>query len=195
MRGVLLHARCRAIPATLLGLLLLGLLARAVYGSDTPKISDGLGRAAVLLGAAATAHTFAGPDAELERAAAVPWWLVRAGQLLLLAAVLYGVVAAARQLGEPAGAVPHALLVRQAVGFVSLVALGAAAFGARAAWILAAGWGLLAMSGGPWSSVPGEVVNWMYQDPATTASTATFTALTAAGAGAYLRWGSRPSTG
>jgi hypothetical protein len=191
--GVLLHARCRAIPSTLLLLLAVGLVTWAAYQADSPRITHEVGRAAVLLGAAATARTFAGPDADLERAAAVPWWLVRVAQLVLLAAVSWGVVVAARHIGQPADTVAHGLLVRQAVGFVSLTALGAVLFGARTAWVLAVAWGLIAMSTGPQPSVLGEMLNWMFQDPATTASTATFTALTAGGAGAYIRRGSRPS--
>lgn len=189
-RGVLLHARCRAIPPTLLVFLAVAVATWAAYQADSPRTAQEIGRAAVLLGAAATARTFAGPDTELERAAAVPWRLMRAAHLVLLGGLLLGLLVAARHLGQPADAADHGLLVRQVVGFVSLTALGAVLFGARAAWVLAVGWGLIAMSAGPQQSVPGEVLTWMSKDPATTASTATFAALTLAGAGAYIRRGS-----
>lgn len=192
LHGIVLHLRCRAIPATALVFLAAAGLTWAGYLSDDSELTRMVGLIAVVLGIAATSRTLAGPDQELERGTPMPWRLIRAIHLLLLGGSLLGLLAAVHlAAGRPASAVPFGTLVQAVLALTALTALGAVLFGAQAAWVPSVGWGLLMLALGPQNTVSGQVLSWMVQDPRTVTSTTVAVLLTVVGAVAYSRRGSR----
>ncbi|WP_406488012.1 hypothetical protein [Streptomyces phaeochromogenes] len=192
LHGIVLHLRCRAVPATVLVFLAAAALTWAAYLSDDPATTQRLGLIAVVLGVAPTARTLAGPDEELERGTPAPWRLIRAVHLLLLGGVLLGLLVVVHRIaGQQAHAVAYGTVVQAVLALTALTALGAVLVGARAAWVLPIGWAMLMLAVGPRESVIGQALTWMVQEPGTVTSTTVVALLTVVGVAAYTRRGSR----
>jgi hypothetical protein len=138
MRLLTLYARARGVPAALLGTAVLAVL---VVAADTwlSRHADLIRPAEIttivltaLIAAILVAGTLTGADDALEDTTPLSWAWWRAGQLVLVlgaAAVLLGLAGReAAVLGGP-GAV-----VRDAVGYAGIAALGTALCGATAGW-------------------------------------------------------------
>ncbi|MFJ8623644.1 hypothetical protein ACIRD3_12475 [Kitasatospora sp. NPDC093550] len=192
LRGIVLHLRSRAVPATVLVFLAAAGLTWAGHLTHDPMVARTVGLTAAVLGAAATARTLAGPDEELERGTPAPWRLIRALHLTLLGGLLLGLLTAAHL---TAGQRDHTVfaggLLQAVPALTALTALAAVLLGAPAAWVPATGWALLVLATGPRKSVGGQALTWMVQDPATATSVTAATVLTAVGAVAYTLRGSR----
>ncbi|MFF4383874.1 hypothetical protein [Kitasatospora sp. NPDC001547] len=192
LRGLVLHLRSRAIPATLLVFLAAAALTWAGHRLDDPGTARAVGLIAVVLGVAAVARTLAGPDEELERGTPVRWRLVRALHVLLLGGVLFGLLAAARAAADrPTHAVPFGSLALAVSALTALTALAAALFGAHAAWAPPVGWALLMVAIGPRPTRFEQALTWLVQEPRTDTSTTVAVGLTVLGAVAYTLRGSR----
>jgi fermentation-respiration switch protein FrsA (DUF1100 family) len=192
LHGIVLHLRCRAVPATVLVFLAAAGLTWAGYLPDDPSTARMVGLIAVVLGIAAIARTLAGPDEELERGTPMPWRLVRAVHLTLLGGFLLGLLTAVHAVaGQRAPAVSFGNLVQAVLALTALTALGAVLLGAHTAWVPSIGWALLILAMGPRSSVSGQALTWMVQDPGTVTSTTVAALLTVVGIAAYVRRGSR----
>ncbi|MGY1434059.1 hypothetical protein [Streptomyces reniochalinae] len=191
-RGLMLYARSRSIPATLLVFLAAACLAWTGYLTDDPATAHRIGLIAVVLGVAAVPRTLAGPDEELERATALPWRLVRTLHLTLLAGLLLSLLAADHLItARQSHTVPFDNLAQAVPALTASTALSAACFGARTAWMPSVGWGLLMIAVGPRISLGGQALTWMVQEPPTVTSATTAALLTVVGVAAYARRGSR----
>jgi hypothetical protein len=141
---------------------------------------------AVLAVTAVTASGLAGPDAALERTAALDWGWRRAVHVVAVAGlgVLLGVLA-----GPPAAT---EVVVRAAVGLSGLAALGVTLFGGGLAWCLPIAWttvAVIAMMAGYPPAAP--LVTWLVQPPGTTAATVAAVVLGLVGLGVYTAKGPR----
>ncbi|MEU3455208.1 hypothetical protein ABZ671_16680 [Micromonospora sp. NPDC006766] len=140
-----LHLRARGGPVFGAGLGLATLLAWSAgdWLASRPYFAGPVARMPVvllapLIAAVLLAPTLAGADDELERGTALPWQRWRLGHLLLAAATIGGLLAlTGLRAPEVFGA--YALL-RNTLGCVGLVALGAAFLRARLAWLPAFGY-------------------------------------------------------
>ncbi|MFG2349293.1 hypothetical protein [Streptomyces phaeochromogenes] len=192
LRGIVLHLRCRAVPATVLVFLAAAALTWVAYLTDDPATAQRLGLIAIVLGVAPTARTLAGPDEELERGTPAPWRLIRAVHLLLLGGVLLGLLVVVHRIaGQQAHAVAYGTVVQAVLALTALTALGAVLVGAHVAWVLPIGWAMLMLAVGPRESVVGQALTWMVQEPGTATSTTVAALLTVVGVAAYTRRGSR----
>ncbi|MEU9047890.1 MULTISPECIES: hypothetical protein [unclassified Kitasatospora] len=192
LRGLVLHLRSRAIPATAVVFLCAAALTWAGCRMDDPGGSRMVRLIAVVLGVAAVARTLAGPDEELERGTPARWRLIRALHLTLLGGALLGLLAAVGLLaGRQTHAVPLGTLVQAVSALTATTALAAVLFGAQAAWAPPVGWALLMLAVGPRDNITGEALTWMVQEPHTDVSRTVPAVLTVVGAAAYIRWGSR----
>ncbi|WP_019544773.1 hypothetical protein [Streptomyces sulphureus] len=191
-RGVLLYARSRSIPTTVLTFLAAAGLTRAGYLAEDPATTHRVCLIAVVLGVAAIAHTLAGPDGELERPTALPWRLVRTLHVTLLGGILLGLLTASQLIAAQwTHSTPFANLAQAVLALTALTALSAACFGARTAWVPSVGWALLMLAVGPRVSVGGQILTWLVQDPRTVTSTTVAALLTVVGLAAYAQRGSR----
>ncbi|MET9400348.1 hypothetical protein [Kitasatospora sp. NPDC002965] len=192
LRGLVLHLRSRAIPATVLVFLAAAGVSWAGFRLDDPGMSRTIGLTALVLGVAAISRTLSGPDEELERGTPVPWRLIRFLHLALLGAVLLGLLIAVRPIaGERTHAVPLGNLVLAGLALSAVTALAAVLLGAHAAWAPPVGWALVMLTVGSRNSPGGQALTWMVQDPRTVISTTVAVALTVVGAAAYTWRGSR----
>lgn len=114
-----------------------------VYAAlDAPTADRPLAAFAVVLGVAVAGQGLAGPDANLDKTAAVAWVPWRTVHVVAIASVTAGLVLATGVAGEQLGPVAH--VVRVAVGTGGLLALAAATIGAGTAWAVPVTWVLTA---------------------------------------------------
>jgi hypothetical protein len=149
---------------------------------------------AVVAGTTAAGPGLAGADTDLDRTAAFWWPPRRAAHVILASAAVMGIVAGATLAGEPLA--PASQLGRHITGLMGLVALSAAAFGARLAWVAPVTWIGLAWTAnvlfGPDPAFHVRVLTWMFQPPGSVLVTVTATVLGAVGTLAYAFLGARP---
>jgi hypothetical protein len=145
LAGPRLHLRYRGVPAFVVGVAVVALL--AWLAADWLVHRDWLGgaearipvvAAAPLLAAVLASSGLGGADEELERTTAVPWRLIRALHVLG-AFVLVGGVLAVTALWESRTYGAHEL-VRNAAGYVGMVAAASVVTGTRLAWAPAFGY-------------------------------------------------------
>ncbi|MFF0739710.1 hypothetical protein ACFYVL_04840 [Streptomyces sp. NPDC004111] len=188
-RWLLLYGRSRQLPASL-AVLLLG--APAVWalvllggGSADPR------PATLVLAAGATVFSvgLGGQDRALDRSAAIRWLPRRAAHVLLCGALVGAVLLAVTVLSGERPAT--GLVVRNSAGLTGLVALGAACWGARSAWLLPFGWLGLSLVVPPSGEVVTRVLTWMLLPPGSAAGTWTAVVLAVAGTAAYAVAGPR----
>ncbi|MFI6761043.1 hypothetical protein ACIBF5_18095 [Micromonospora sp. NPDC050417] len=195
-----LHLRARGGPVFATGL---GLVTLLTWGAGTwiagrPYFDGPASRVPVvmlapLLAAVLLSPTLAGADEELERGTARPWRRWRLGHLLLAVA---GIGAALTSTGLRAPEVfgAHALL-RNTLGCVGLVALGAALLGARLAWLPAFGYVCAVYAAGPRSGDAARFWAWPLQPSSVSASWLTAGTLFAVGTFWYASRGARAGQG
>ncbi|WP_048910488.1 hypothetical protein [Streptomyces sp. NRRL WC-3744] len=192
LRGVMLHLRSRAVPATVGIFLAAAGLTWAAYLLDDPTTARTIALIAVVLGVAPLARTLCGPDEELERGTPAPWRLIRALHLTSLGGILLVLLTAAHLIaGRRHSVVSFGTLAQAVAALTALTALAAVFVGAHAAWVPSLGWALAMVAAGPRASVGGQALTWMVQEPGTVASTTVAVLLTVAGGVAYARCGSR----
>lgn len=195
--GLRLHLRGRGVPAAVVGVAVVAVL--AWLAADWLVHRDWLGgaearipvvAAAPLLGAVLISTGLGGADEELDRTAAVPWWLIRALHVLG-AFVLVGGALAVTARWEP-GTYGAYELVRNAAGYVGVVAAAAVVLGARLAWAPAFGFAAVTYIAAPKPLRP-ETAWWTWPLQPWNVSPAAWTAvlLFLAGAILYARFGSR----
>jgi hypothetical protein len=187
MRLLVLYLRSRSLPlaaATAAGSV------AALWSIDRAtdhRVAGMLALLAVLAATLAVGPGLAGPDADLDRTASIPWPPRRAAHLVAAGAAVTGMVAATWLTGEQLA--PAAQVVRDAIGMTGLIALGAATLGASQAWIPPLSWTLLSWTvmALPWPSSPTsrQVLTWMLQPTDTTPATVTALLLGAIGLLAY----------
>jgi hypothetical protein len=144
-RSVLLYMRARAVPAALLGIVLVAAVAwfAADWLVHRPWSTGADSRipvvvAAPLLAVVLVSAGLGGADEELERTTPARWSWIRILHLGVVAVIVGGVLAATG-LWEPRlyGAFE---LVRNSLGFLGMVALAAVAIGHRLSWAPAFGY-------------------------------------------------------
>ncbi|MEV6710654.1 hypothetical protein AB0M48_01310 [Lentzea sp. NPDC051208] len=155
MRPFALYAQSRGVPAALVVLPVVVLIAWSALHSPWTPLSASLTTLAAVL---VTTAGLAGQDPELDRSTAVPWPLWRLGHLLLAAAVAATSVLLVQELGyEPFDA---AFVVRDTTGMIGLAGLAAAVAGARLAATAPVLWWAVAAIMPPAGSALGRVVTW-----------------------------------
>jgi hypothetical protein len=185
MSGLTLYLRSRrtsmALSATVGCAALrwtLGLLA-----SDTRDVDGQLVVLTILLLVIALTVTLGSPDGDLDKTAARPLSPRRGAHLLAVSAVIIVLLLLTSATAARFG--PAWLAVRDAAGLVGLTALCAATLGAHRAWFLPLGWTLAAVLFPQSGSLPGRILTWQTQDPASRAAAVTATALALTGLVSY----------
>ncbi|MDX3658862.1 hypothetical protein PV646_16285 [Streptomyces sp. ID05-26A] len=187
MRPLALYAQSRGVPAALVVLPVVVLIAWSALHSPWTALSASLTTLAAVL---VTTTGLAGQDPELDSSTAVPWPLWRLGHLLLATAVAAASVLLVQKLGyEPFDA---AFVVRDTAGMIGLAGLAAAVAGARLAASAPVLWWAVAAIMPPAESTLGRIVTWPVGDPADTVTRWTAGVLFVSGIAAYsLRGGRR----
>ncbi|MEV6975043.1 hypothetical protein [Kitasatospora sp. NPDC093806] len=190
MRGLLLYARSRQVPASAAVVALVALALWAL-NRDPGERPTGLGLAVLVLTAnvAAAAIGLGGQDTALERTAAIRWAPRRAAHVLLIGAAA-GAALLAVQAAGPEFA-PTAVVLRDSAGLVGLAALGAALCGAAYGWALSTGWLAFNLLVPTPAGTVGQVTNWMIAPSGTTAATTTALVLLVTGTALYAAAGPR----
>ena len=160
----MLYARSRRIPVTLGLLGAITVLTWTLWSvfSNTREVGLPMILLTVLLMVAAVSATLAGPDDALDRTAALPWARRRALHLLAALAVIVALLLLTLVTG--AQFTPFTIVLRDAVGLLGLLALGAATVGAAKSWFLPLVWTMFAAVyplAGRW----GELATWQAQVP------------------------------
>ncbi|GGL04283.1 hypothetical protein GCM10012284_43660 [Mangrovihabitans endophyticus] len=143
----------------------------------------------VMLAVVAFGPTLGGADESLDRTAAVRWPAVRAGHLLLAAAVVAGPLLLTAGTAAPFG--PPALALRDTAGLLGLTALSATLDGPARAWIAPLTWTLIAVMPftAPGDGLAAQVVTWPVAPAGDTTAAVCATVLAAVGAARYARRG------
>ncbi|QSB12981.1 hypothetical protein JQS43_15085 [Natronosporangium hydrolyticum] len=187
MSGLRLHLRARRVPLALA--VTIGMVALVwgawSYFSDAVTVNPRMISITVLVAVVAFGATLAGADDALERTGAVNWQVRRAGHLALATAVIVGMLLLTTV--TDARFEPLTLVVRNTVGLVGLVALGAALFGAALSWLPPLGWTLVAIMPfmQPSERLGTQLLAWLIQPTDATAAAVCATALAVAGLFAY----------
>ncbi|WP_330276511.1 hypothetical protein OG205_13200 [Lentzea sp. NBC_00516] len=186
MRPLALYAQSRAVPAALVLLPVVVLIAwSALHSPWTPLSASLTSLAAVLVATAG----LAGQDPELDRSTAIPWPLWRFGHLLLATAVATASVFLVQQLGSER--FDAAFIVRDTAGMVGLAGLAATVAGARLAATAPVLWWAVAAIMPPSGSLTGRIVTWPLGSADDAATTWTAAVLFVAGTVAYSAGGGR----
>ncbi len=190
MTGLALYLRSRRVPAALLAA---AASTAALWGlwtgfSDTRLIGAELVALAALLAATALSTTLGAADEELERTAAVRWWLRRGVHLAVALAVVTGLLLITGVTDARFG--PAAFVLRDAAGLLGLCALGATLFGVQRAWIAPLVWTLatvaLQLSG---DGARMQAVAWLTQPAGSRPAAVVAVVLALGGAAAYAMRG------
>lgn len=185
MRWLALYLRSRNAPAALAVAVTGAALAWSLWSvsSDTRDAGLQMVILTVLLLVAALTVTLGGPDDALEATAALPWPRRRIAHLLAVFLIVAGLLLATLATGARFG--PAWLVVRDAAGLLGLTALSAATLGTARAWFVPLGWTLAAVMFPQAEPLPGRILTWQAQDPASTAAAVTAGVLAVAGLVAY----------
>jgi len=160
MRFVTLYLRSRQVPAALaIALVSAVLVAQLRSESADPQQGFVSTLLALALGLAVLGYGLGGPDAELERTAAIAWFPRRAAQVLAMAVVVAGGVLLS-------SAVPAGVILRDAAGLAGLTALTATLLGRQLAWTLPVAWTGAATVLAPVADAPVlRALSWPMQAP------------------------------
>ncbi|MGW6443377.1 hypothetical protein [Lentzea sp. NPDC055074] len=186
MRPLALYARARGVPAALVLLPVVVLIAWSALHSPWTALSASLTTLAAVV---VTTTGLAGQDPELDRSTAVPWPLWRLGHLLLATTTAAISVLLVQKLGsEPFDA---AFVVRDTAGMIGLAGLTATVAGARLAAAAPVLWWAVAAIMPPSESTLGRVVSWPLGAPDDAATIWTAGVLFVGGVAAYCVRGGR----
>ncbi|WP_217210800.1 hypothetical protein [Streptomyces sp. AC550_RSS872] len=190
MRWLTLYARSRQVPASFAAVVISAVTVWALARDGGEGPGDMRLPALVLAaGAMAASVGLGGQDLDLDRTAAVRWVPRRAAHVLLAGAVVAAVPLAVQTMGESMATT--AFVVRDSMGLMGLVALGAALSGGQYGWTLPFAWLAFSFFAPPPTSAPMRVATWMLLPPGTTAGTWTALVLAVAGTAAYAVAGPR----
>jgi hypothetical protein len=190
MSGLVLYLRCRRVPTALLAAAASTAVMWALWTAftDAPLISPELAAPAVLLAVTALSTTLGAFDEELERTAAVRWWLRRGVHLTVALAVVAGLLLITGVTDARFG--PAGLVLRNAAGLLGLCALGAALIGVQKAWIAPVVWTsttvVLKLAG---DSDRVQAVTWLIQPAGSRAAAVVAVVLALGGGVAYAMRG------
>jgi hypothetical protein len=186
MRPFTLYARSRGIPAALVVLPVVVLVAwTALHSPWTPLSATLTTLAAVLV----VTVGLAGQDPELDATTAVPWRAWRFGHLVLAAGPAAVVVLLVQELGPER--FDAAFVVRNAAGMIGLAGLAAAAAGARFAPAAPVLWWAVSAVLPPPRSVPERIVSWSFCPSGDAVAMWTAAVLFVSGIAAYSARGGR----
>ncbi|MGA3564160.1 hypothetical protein [Melissospora conviva] len=177
---MILHLRARRVPLALAASVGAAALIWALWliFSDNRDSAALIVVLTIALMVSALSPTLAGPDEDLERAAALRWPRQRALHLLAAVAVVVVVLLATLLTGARFG--PATLVLGTTAGLVGLTAACATVVGAARSWFLPLGWTVVAAlfprSSGTW----GVLATWQSQ-PHTNGLAATVAAVLAVG--------------
>ncbi|USX55053.1 hypothetical protein [Lentzea sp. HUAS12] len=186
MRPLALYTRSRGVPAALVALPVVVLVAWSALHSPWTSLSASLTSLAAVL-VATTGLT--GQDPELDRSTAFPWPLWRCAHLLVAAVLATASVLAVQQLGQEP--FPAAFVVRDTAGMIGLAGLAAAVAGARFAPVAPVLWWAVAAIMPPAGSVTGRIATWPLGSPDDVLTTWTAAVLFVTGIAAYSARGGR----
>jgi hypothetical protein len=159
MRFVTLYLRSRQVPAALAIALVCAVLVTQLKSESSSQQGFVSTLLALALGLAVLGYGLGGPDAELERTAAVAWFPRRAAHVVAMAVVVAGAVL----LGSD---VPAGVVLRDAAGLAGLTALTASLLGRQLAWTLPIAWTAVATVLAPVSDAPVvRALSWPMQAP------------------------------
>jgi hypothetical protein len=190
MSGLALHLRARRVPTAVLTAAASVAAMWALWTSSTkaPLISVEIAALAALLAVAALSTTLGAADEELERTAAVRWWLRRGVHLTVALAVVIGLLLITGVTDARFG--PAGLVLRNAAGLLGLCALGATLIGVQKAWIAPLAWTLVAvvlrLSG---DSDRVQAITWLIQPAGSRAAAVVAVVLALGGGVAYAMRG------
>ncbi|RSD13246.1 hypothetical protein [Amycolatopsis eburnea] len=186
MRWAALYARSRQLPAAAAALLAVTL---GVWFLGRGSWNLVLVAVTLTAGIAVAAIGLSGQDADLDRAAALPWPPRRFAHLALVAVAAGVLVAGVQELGT--AAVDLAIVIRDAVGLAGLAGLAATVAGGQFGWTLPLAWCAISPFVPREDTTAARVTAWLLQPPGTPAATWTAVVLAVAGAVAYTAWGGR----
>jgi hypothetical protein len=186
MRGLVLYARSRQVPAALVALV----VATVAIWSATYQLWSLLPASLAITSAAALASIgLAGQDADLDQSAAIRWPLRRFGHLFLIGVAVAGAVLMIQTAGQDRVATD--LVLRNTAGMVGLAAIATTLFGSRFGWTLPLAWLGIAPLVPSRPDTTSAVAAWMLRPADTTAATVTAGILCIAGVASYALVGPR----
>jgi hypothetical protein len=187
MRLLALYLRSRSLPLAVAAALGGVAALWSIDGATDHRVADLLAPLAVVAATLAAGPGLAGPDVDLDRAAAIRWPPRRAAHVVAAGAAVVGMVAATWSIGEQP--VSAAQVTRDAIGMTGLVAFGAATLGATRAWVPPLSWTLLSWSvmalPSPAAGTFRQVLTWMLQPADSRPAMVTALVLGATGVLAY----------
>ncbi|MFD4637820.1 hypothetical protein ACFWN2_10930 [Lentzea sp. NPDC058436] len=186
MRPFALYARSRGVPAAVVFLPVVVLIAWSALNTPWTPLSASLTSLAAVLVATVG---LTGQDPELDRSTAFPWPLWRFGHLLVAAVLAAASVLLVQELGQQP--FPAAFVVRDTAGMIGLAGLAAAVAGARFAPVAPVLWWAVAAIMPPASSVTGRIVTWPLGSPDDALTSWTAGVLFVSGIAAYSARGGR----
>jgi hypothetical protein len=186
MRWAMLYARSRQLPAAAVALVA---VTAGVWFLSRDSWSPIPAALALTAGIAVAAIGLSGQDADLDRAAALPWPVRRFTHLVLIGVVAGVLVLGVQELGP--SAVDLAVVVRDTAGLVGLGGLAAAIAGGQFGWTLPLAWFTVSPLVPRDGSTVSRVTAWLLQPPETAPATWTAVVLAVLGVVSYTGWGGR----
>ncbi|WP_290053250.1 hypothetical protein [Amycolatopsis solani] len=186
MRWAVLYARSRQLPVAAAALLVVTL---GVWLPARDSWNPVVVAMTLAAGVAVAAIGLSGQDADLDRAAALPWPVRRFAHLALVGVATGALVLGVQELGVTA--VDSAIVTRDAAGLAGLAGLAATVAGGQFGWTLPLAWCAISPFVPPEDTTATHVTAWLLQPAGTTAATWTAVVLAASGAVAYTGWGGR----
>jgi hypothetical protein len=186
MRWVTLYGRSRQVPAAFTALLVstagLWFLTRGSWSTLPVTLTLGAGVAVAAIG-------LSGQDADLDRAAALPWPVRRFAHLALIGLAAGGAVLAVQELGASTVGLP--IISRDAAGLLGLAGLAATIGGGQYGWTLPLLWCAISPFVPRDDGTVNHVMAWMLQPADAAVATWTAVVLAVSGTLAYTAWGGR----
>jgi hypothetical protein len=186
MRWMTLYARSRQLPAAAAALVVATVGIWLLAGDNWNVL---LVMLTLTAGIAVVAIGLSGQDADLDRAAALPWPIRRFAHLALIGLTAGGLVLGVQQLG--ATTVDMSIIVRDAAGLAGSAGLAATVAGGQFGWTLPLTWCAISPFVPPTDSTATRITAWLLQPPDTPVATWTAAVLATAGVLAYTTRGGR----
>jgi hypothetical protein len=186
MRWATLYARSRQLPAASAALLSVTLgvwfLGRDSWGVIMVVLTLASATAVAAIG-------LSGQDADLDRAAALPWPVRRFAHLLLIGLAAGAAVLGVQELGT--SVVDMSIIVRDAAGLAGLTGLAATFAGGQYGWSLPLAWFAISPLAPHDGTTGSRIAAWLLEPSESGVATWVAVVLAVAGAVAYTGWGGR----